>query len=90
MTVPRPSYCLSVIPTVSCMPSVSPLSTLSRDEAVSIAGIGITVFVFTWYWTDTVGGQRLTDAVVALLASVCCAVAVTVVLKSLDPGWYSP
>jgi Mn2+/Fe2+ NRAMP family transporter len=72
------------------VPSAFALSTLSRDEVVSIAGVAVTVFVLTWYQTDTVGGQRLTDAVVALLVSVCCAVAVTVVLKSLDPGWYSP
>ncbi|TSD15824.1 hypothetical protein DP107_01180 [Haloglomus irregulare] len=72
------------------MPSVpSLLRDLSGDEIVSIAVIGITVAVLAWYQTNMTGIRRLTDAVIVLLVSIGCATAVTVVLKGLNPTWYS-
>jgi hypothetical protein len=72
------------------MPSIASLiRNLSRDDIVSIVVIGITVAVFAWYQTNMTGIQRMTNAVIALLVSVGCATAVTVVLKKLNPIWYS-
>lgn len=72
------------------MPSiVSLLRNLSGDEVVSIAMIGITVAVFAWYQTNMTGLQRLTNAVLALVVSLGCGTAVSVVLKKLNPDWYS-
>jgi hypothetical protein len=72
---------------MSSIPSL--LRNLNRDEIVSITVIGITVAVLAWYQTNMTGIQRLTNAVIVLLVSIGCATAVTVVLKKLNPTWYS-
>jgi threonine/homoserine efflux transporter RhtA len=72
------------------MPSIDSLiRNLSRNEIVSIIIIGITVAVLAWYRTDMTGIQRLTNSIIGLLVSISCATAVTVVLKKLNPTWYS-
>ncbi|MFT4890047.1 MAG: hypothetical protein ACI9YT_000960 [Halobacteriales archaeon] len=62
---------------------------LSRDEAVSIAVLAITVAVFAWYRTDLTGIQRWANATIALLVSLAVATATFYVLKKWDPIWYS-
>ncbi|MFQ3295015.1 MAG: hypothetical protein ACI9PP_001942 [Halobacteriales archaeon] len=61
---------------------------LSRDETVSIAVIGITVGVFAWYRTDMTGIQRWTNATIVLIVNLAIATATFYVLKRWDPFWY--
>lgn len=60
----------------------------SREEAVGIAAIGITVAVFAWYRADVTGVRRVADAAIGLLVSVGVATATFHVLGRWDPFWY--
>jgi hypothetical protein len=66
------------------------MASLSRDETVSIAVIGITAAVFAWYRTDMTGTQRWTNTTIVLLVSVAIAAATFYLLKRWDPFWYRP